>query len=96
MLIENNVKKGDVMTIKLVSGEEIIGRFVSQDDLVFTAEKCRVMVQGQSGVGIAPYAVSIHPDTTLPFNKVTVVIIAETEPEMAKQYSSATSSIQLV
>jgi hypothetical protein len=46
-------------------------------------------------MGLAPFAFTIPQDAKIKLNKSTVVFVCKTEPEMAKQYISSTTGIQM-
>jgi hypothetical protein len=47
MLIETPYKVGDVITIKLTSGEELVGKFEADDDTKIKVNKPLTLVAGQ-------------------------------------------------
>jgi hypothetical protein len=49
----------------------------------------------QQGMGLAPFAFTIAQDAKVPINKSTVMFVCKTEPEMAKQYMTSTTGIQM-
>ena len=51
---------------------------------------------GAEGLGLAPYMYSVSPDAKFQLLAATVSCIAKTETDIAKQYVSTTSSIQMV
>lgn len=95
MLIETPYKSNDTITIKLTSGEEIVGRFVKEDDKKLTIKKPLTLMATQQGFGLGPYAITISPDSEIALNKTAIVFSVKTETEMAKQYMTSTTGIQL-
>lgn len=96
MLIETPYKTGDTVSLKLSSGEEIVARLDAESDTRFTLHKPMVLVMQQQGLGLAPYMYSVSPDAKFNVLASTVSCIAKTEGEIAKQYTTSTSNIQLV
>lgn len=96
MLIETPYKTGDTVSLKLSSGEEIVARLEEETDNRFVLHKPMVLIMQQQGLGLAPYMFSVSPDTKFNVLASTVSCIAKTEGEIAKQYTSQTSSIQMV
>ena len=97
MLLEKTrFDEGDVVTIKLISGEEVIGKFVSNDDQALTLEKPLMLAMSQKGIGMAPVLMTVNPDTKLKFNKQAIMITAHSDDEIAKQYIYQTTGIQPV
>lgn len=96
MLIETPYKIGDTVSLKLSSGEEIVGRLDDESTTKFTLKKPMVLIMGAEGLGLAPYMYSVSPDAKFQLLAATVSCIAKTETDIAKQYVSTTSSIQMV
>ena len=96
MLIETPYKVGDTVSLKLSSGEEIVGRLDEETTTKFTLKKPMVLIMGAEGLGLAPYMYSVSPDSKFQLLASTVSCIAKTETDIAKQYVSTTSSIQMV
>jgi hypothetical protein len=55
-----------------------------------------VLVMQQQGLGLAPYMYSVSPDAKFNVLASTVSCIAKTESDIAKQYTTSTSNIQMV
>jgi hypothetical protein len=95
MLIEAPYKVGDVVSLKLSSGEEIVARLEEETTTKFTLKKPMVLIMQQQGLGLAPYMYSVSPDAKFDILATTVSCVAKTEPEIAKQYTASTSNIQM-
>lgn len=96
MLIEAPYKAQDAISMKTTGGEEIVARFIEEDAHNITVEKPMVVMATQQGLGLGPFSFTINPSSKLKLNKNTLVFVHKTDGEMAKQYLSSTSSIQLV
>jgi hypothetical protein len=97
MLFEKSkYSEGDVITLKLSSGEEIIAKFLSEDLTSITVEKALMLAMSQKGIGMAPYVMTVDPDTVLSFNKNLVIMTAVSDKEIANQYVYQTTGIQPV
>lgn len=95
MLIETPYKTNDTITMKTTSGEEIVARFVEENDQTITVNKPLAVVASNQGLGLGPYAFTIKMDSNVKLNKNTLVFVQKTETEMAKQYVGSTTGIQL-
>ncbi len=95
MLIQKPLDAGDIVSIKLLTGEEVLGRYVSESDSEIHIKKPCTLAMGQQGMGIVPWMMTAQPETTK-LNKHTVIAHAPTDSEIAKAYTEATSSIKLV
>jgi len=95
MIIETPYKATDTVTIKTVSGEEIVARFIEEDDKTISLEKPMTIMASQQGIGLGPFTFTINPDARVKINKSAVLVVHKTDGEMAKQYVSSTTGIQL-
>jgi len=93
MLIETDYKNGDTISFKLISGEEAIARLDEETDTVFKLHKPMMLVQGQEGVGLAPFMFSVSPDAKFNLFKHSVSCITKTEDNIGKQYTKQTTGI---
>tara|TARA_R110002124_G_scaffold34991_7_gene114340 strand:+ start:891 stop:1181 length:291 start_codon:yes stop_codon:yes gene_type:complete len=96
MLIEAPHKIGDVVSLKLSSGEEILGRLESEDTNNYTLKKPMVLIAQEKGLGLAPFMFSVSPDGKFVMKANSVSCVAKTESEISKQYMAQTSGIALV
>ena len=95
MIVDKNYGVHDTITVKTAAGEEIVGRFISEDATTITLKKVMSLVASQQGVGLGQFAFTIYPDVSLTLNKHSILFICRTDSEMAKQYISSTTGIQL-
>ena len=96
MLIETPYKNGDTVSLKLSSGEEILGRLESEDTNNYTLKKPMVLIAQEKGLGLAPFMFSVSPDGKFVMKANSVSCVAKTESEISKQYMAQTSGIALV
>lgn len=93
MLVEKTFNKNDTVTLKLTSGEELVGRYVSEDFTSITLYKPMVLIANGQGIGLGPYLLTVSPDENVKMLLSAVVTIAKTEKTMATQYVSSTTGI---
>ena len=96
MLIEAPYKVGDVVSLKLSSGEEILGRLEAEKENNVTLKKPMVLIAQEQGLGLAPFMFSVSPDGKFVMKSTAISCIAKTEKEISKQYTAQTSGIALV
>lgn len=97
MLLEkSSITENDIITIKLVSGEEVIGKYIKDEGDHITLEKPLMLAMSQKGIGMAPVLMTVNPDTRLKFNKQAIIITAHSDEEIASQYTFQTTGIQPV
>jgi len=95
MLIEKGVAEGDVVTLKLTSGEEILGKLVEDGALYIKLNRPMVLTAGQQGLGMAPYLFTANPDRDVRIFKNTVVVFEPTLKEFSDSYIQGTTGIKL-
>jgi len=95
MLQDKTYGLNDTVTIRTTAGEELVGRFVAEDTHTITLKKVMAVIAHQQGVGLGQFCITINPDISVPFNKHSILFICRTDSEMAKQYISSTTGIQL-
>jgi hypothetical protein len=91
-------KSGDVVTLKMSSGEELIGCYTSEDGGAYVIDRPVTLSVGpKGGPALTPYLMTVNPGNTrdLKINKALVVCVANTDKELADQYTSALSGIAL-
>ena len=94
MLIQTPAKKGDTVSIKLSSGEEMVARLESQDNNQLVVHKPLMLTATQSGVGLAPYMFTTK-DEKFTLNLRNVICVANTEKDMADKYTESTTGLKL-
>jgi len=85
----------DVITIKLVSGDEIIGRYQESVGDTTALKKPVTFMMGQQGLGLVPYAFSAPEDITLEFPKSSIIVSFKTDKTVADQYLRQTTGLIL-
>jgi hypothetical protein len=95
MIIETQYTASDAVTIKTISGEEVIARFVEEDKDTITVVKPMALVMAQQGPGLGPYTFTVNPDSKLKINKAGILFVTKSDPEMGKQYIESTTGIAL-
>lgn len=95
MIIETPHKQNDTVTMKTTGGEEIVARFVEENSETVTVQKPMAIMATPQGIGLGPFAFTLNPDSKIKINKHSLVFVHKTDGEMAKQYVSSTTGIQL-
>ena len=91
-----NFKSGDIITIKLMSGEEVVARLEEDKEEVLAVAKPRAIVNiPNKGIGLGPFVFTIPQDAKIEIYKKNVVCYAETEDGMARQYTQGTTGLTL-
>jgi len=94
MLVKTPFKKGDTVSIKLTSGEEIVTRMEEEKDDSYVVHKPLTLMQGPSGLVLGQWLITSDPlsDVTIP--KRSVMVITQTLSDHAKRYIEATTGIK--
>jgi len=95
MLIDKGVSLGEIVTLKLTSGEELVAKLVDDGPMFYKLSKPMVIAMGPKGPGLMPYLFTVHPDKEVKLNKSTVVVIEATDKEFADQFTQSTTGIAL-
>ena len=95
MLIDKGVSVGEVITIKLVSGEEVIAKLVEETATHYKLNRPMVLTMAQQGIGMVPYLFTVNPNKDVKLNHSTVTIVEATDKEFADAYIQQTTGIKL-
>lgn len=95
MLFEKKYGEGDVVTLKLSSGEEVLGKFVAEDMMSITLSKCLMIAMTAKGPAMAPILMTVDPDKDLTFNKNSITVITASDKDIAAQYTTQTTGIAI-
>jgi hypothetical protein len=91
-----NIKQGDIITIKLMSGEEVVAKLEEDQSEVIKVAKPRAVVNiPQKGIGLGPFVFTVSQTAVIDIFKKNVVCYAETEDGMARQYRQGTSGLTI-
>ena len=95
MLIDKGVTAGEVITLKLTSGEELVAKLVEETDAYYKLKHPQVIGMGPKGPGLMPYLFTVSPEKEVKLLKGTVTLAEATDTDFAKQFLEATSGIKL-
>lgn len=95
MLIDKGVSVGEVITLKLTSGEELVAKLVEETDTYYKLSKPQVIGMGPQGPGLMPYLFTVNPDKEVKLLKTTVTVAEPTDEGFAKQFIQSTTGIAL-
>jgi hypothetical protein len=96
MIIEAPYKTNDTVTFKTAGGDEVVARFVEENDKSITVTKPMALMATQQGIGLGPWTFTVDPQSKIKINKNTIVFVHKTEDSMAKQYISSTSGLSMI
>jgi len=93
MLLETPYKNGDVVTLKLSSGEELIGRLEEETNDNVKLKTPLTLVMSQQGIGLQQYMFTADPEKSYNFRRDSVVVITKTIKEFSEAYQQQTSGL---
>ncbi len=96
MLIDKGVTEGEVITLKLTSGEEIVAKLVEDGANHYKLSRPMVIGMGPNGPGLMPYLFTVSPEKTIKLLKTTVTVAEATDKSFADQFIQQTTGIQIV
>jgi hypothetical protein len=97
MLIKKSTKieAGDVVTLRLVTGEEVVGKLVEETATGFVVERALTLASGPDGLGFTNPTITADNKQSFEIQKKHVMLSGMTGEAFATAYLEATSSIQI-
>lgn len=94
MLIQKGFSSGDVISLKLINGDEIIARFEEETDAYIKISKPLAITIGAQGLGMIPWMFLGETDTfKLKNEHIFAAVVAK--KDAADQYLQGTTGIAL-
>ena len=94
MLINKGFTNGDIVSLKLINGDEIIARFESENTDELTVSKPLAITIGPQGLAMMPW-IFLGDKDTFPLKKSHVFIAMTSKKDAADQYLQGTTGIAL-
>ena len=95
MLINKGHSTGDVVSVKLINGDELIARFDNETTDTVTIEKPLALTMGAQGLGMIPWCFLGEGDK-ITLSKNHVFFVVASKKEAATQYLEGTTGISLL
>jgi len=96
MIIQAPYTVGDVVSIKVSSGEEMIARLEEENDNHIIARKPLMLVAGQNGMGLAPFMFTVDADAKFKIKAASIICVVKSAKEAADLYTKNTSGLTVV
>ena len=94
MLIQTPIELNSIVTVKMVGGDEVIGKLLDERvDTYVELSKPLVVMMAQQGFGLAPYILTAGPDCTAKLDRNHVIAIVKTFDNVAKEYVKQTTGL---
>ena len=94
MLINKGFSSGDVVSIKLINGDEIIAKFEKEDNETITINRPLAFTMNGQGLGMIPW-VFLGKDGSITISKANTFFVVASKGEAATQYTEGTTGIAL-
>ena len=93
MLKEKTYENGDIVTIYLQTGQEILGKLDSEDDNYIVITKPLTIAMGPKGAAFQTFTVTGDSENNVHFKQGKVISMLKTRKDTAESYTQATSTI---
>ncbi|CAB4133367.1 hypothetical protein UFOVP257_157 [uncultured Caudovirales phage] len=94
MLVSKKYDESDIVSFRLVNGDEIVARIVSEDDNNFKLERPCTVLPSQQGIGLMQSMFTADPDLKVTVSKQHVIMHSPTIDAMQKHYLKTTTGIE--
>lgn len=94
-MIVNKYKKDDIITLKLVSSEEVITKVVETSEDSFTVSKPLMLIHTPKGVAMSQFLMMQDIDDTIVLPMSQIVAVTKANSVASSQYSQTISSIKV-
>ena len=96
LISKSNYDAGDVITFKLVNGDEIIARVVEQTTTGFVVDRPCTVMPSAKGIGLIQSMFTSETARKVSLDNQHVLMHAPTIKDMVAHYTKTTSGIELV
>ena len=93
MLIDAGFKANDIIAMRITGGDEVIAKFLSQDDKTIKVSKPLALTMTQQGIGMTQYLMMADMTREFVFNKSSVVTMQKANKAAADNYIQGTTGI---
>jgi DhnA family fructose-bisphosphate aldolase class Ia len=95
MLIDKGVTEGEIISIKMASGEELIAKLVEDGATYYKLSRPMSLSMGPQGIGMIPFMLTANHDKDLKLQKSAVSAVEATDKQFADAYIQQTTGIKL-
>jgi hypothetical protein len=94
MLIQKPISEGDVVSIKLINGDEIIARLEKDDQHGITINRPLALTMSGGGLGMIPW-IFLGDKDTVTLQREHFFVMVPSKKDAADQYMQGTTGIAL-
>ena len=96
MLVTNNYEKDDIVSFKIVNGDEIVAKIIEESDDAFTIIKPCTVMPSQQGLGLIQSLFTSDLNKSIRLEKRHVMMHAPTVKDVQNHYIKTTTGIEPV
>ena len=96
MLIDKGIAAGEVVTLKLTSGEELVAKLVEDQIMHYRLSHPMVIAMSPNGPALMPYLFTVNPSKEVRIAKGVVAVVEATDKSFADQFIQQTTGIAMV
>lgn len=94
MIVNKPFMQNDIITLKLVTGEEVISKLVEETMLEYRISKPLVLTISSQGAAMTPFLFTASITSNVGIPKTAVVALAMTDKTTSDQYIKGTTGIE--
>jgi hypothetical protein len=94
MLISKGFSNGDIISLKLINGDELIERFESETGDDITIDRPLALTMSREGLGMIPWLM-LGDKSAITLKKSHVFAVVSSQKDAADQYMQGTTGIAL-
>jgi len=96
MIVTNKYDQDDIVTFKIVNGDEIVAKIVEESDDAFTVSKPCTVMPSQQGLGLLQSLFTSDLNKSIRLEKRHVMMHAPTVKDVQNHYIKTTTGIEPV
>ena len=89
------MKEGDIWTIKLTSGEELVAKIIEIYDDHYMVDKPVSVAPTAQGMQLIPSVFTANTDDLIKINTSAITLMAKTSSDVRDSYVNATSKVKV-
>ena len=96
MLVTKKYQKDDIVSFKLVNGDEIVAKIIEETETEFEISKTCSVMPTQHGIGLMQSLITSEIDRSIMLKKQHVMMVAPTVNDIKNHYIATTTGIEPV
>jgi hypothetical protein len=96
MLVNQKYTSGDVVSFKMVNGDELVAKVLEETDAGFSVSAPCTVMPSQQGLGLMQSLFSAKEDCKVFLSRQHVMFHAESLEQMAAHYLKTTTGVEII